>query len=215
MAVALIRKESIPQIFKGSTETNWMRYVIKKMMAPSLEKFADNNVAFFTFNYDRSLEQFLSTSLMNAYGASESEVGAVLRKMTIVHLHGQLGYLPWQSSDDVRRFSIVIDPTALVVCERCIKLYHEDMSDALPKFEKAKEWLGDATANVYFMGVGFDNQNMERLGVGTMPPSRAWSTGVGLTDKEARDLTDKLGNQVSVIRHYPCMQLVNNRVEWD
>ena len=54
------------------------------------------NVAFITFNYDRSLEFFLLTTLKNRYQKTEQECAAKLKNIPIVHLYGKLALLPWE-----------------------------------------------------------------------------------------------------------------------
>jgi len=66
-------------------------YLYGGMVGSSLEEFAENRVSFVTFNYDRSVEQFLFTSLKNTFGRPDGNTSQVLQKVPIVHLHGRLG----------------------------------------------------------------------------------------------------------------------------
>src|SRR5260221_3687649 len=83
MAAALINCENTEHIFSERGGLNWLQYLIGKMQGPSFEAFAENRVTFVTFNYDRVLEHYLCTALENAWGKTQDEVGALLRKMPI------------------------------------------------------------------------------------------------------------------------------------
>ena len=112
MAAELILREQTERIFSMTGVLNWMQYLVGKMQGSSFEAFADNKVTFVTFNYDRVLEHYLCTALENAWGKTQDEVGALLRKMPIIHLHGQLGFLPWQSDrvNQIRAFEPTLNP---------------------------------------------------------------------------------------------------------
>jgi hypothetical protein len=98
MAVILIREEISSKLW-GFVEANWMRYLFSRLGAPPFERFHEIPVSFITFNYDRSLEHFLCTTLQNRYGKTEAQCAAVLERIPIIHLHGRLGYLPWEKGE--------------------------------------------------------------------------------------------------------------------
>ena len=73
-----------------------MQYLYQHLAVPTLEEFHQNDVGFITYNYDRTLEQFMLTALANTYGKDETTCAEILAHIPIIHLHGRLGYLPWQ-----------------------------------------------------------------------------------------------------------------------
>src|SRR5262249_27624056 len=97
MAVILIAQEA-PDRLWSFEDANWMRYLFSRLNTP-FESFHEIPVSFITFNYDRSLEHFLCTALQNRYGKTEVECAAVLERIPIIHLHGRLGYLPWEKEE--------------------------------------------------------------------------------------------------------------------
>ena len=118
MATALILCERFDVLWNH----DWMRYVYERMVAgaETLEAFCENDVSFVTFNYDRSLETFLVTSLMNTYNKTHHECGRlVIAKLPIIHLHGHLGPLPWEGGP-MRTFG-AHKPSNAKVCHR----FHE------------------------------------------------------------------------------------------
>ena len=140
MAAVLINCESIERIFSERGGLNWMQYLVGKMQGPSFEAFAENSVTFVTFNYDRVLEHYLCTALENAWDKTQDEVGSLLRKMPIIHLHGQLGFLPWQSDrvDQIRAFETTLNPERIRIAADGIKVVHEGIEDRREQFDAAK-----------------------------------------------------------------------------
>jgi hypothetical protein len=213
MAIVLIGLEKTHKLFEGTANENWMRYLLRRMRAPSFEEFYKNQVAFITFNYDRSLEHFLCTTLASAYGKTEAEAGEVVKKIPIIHLHGQLGYLPWQQHADSRSYDTEINKDILGMCIRQIKVVHEGVEDRKDQFNEAKRLL-HISDRAYFMGVGFNNVNLERLEVLKLADNKAWSTEIGLTDLEFGEATRKYTSKLTLRRHYNCKGLMSNFVNW-
>ena len=54
-----------------------------------------NNIKFITFNYDRLLENFLAVSMQNSFSHFRNEVLEKVKQMSIEHVYGKLGLLPW------------------------------------------------------------------------------------------------------------------------
>lgn len=74
------------------TVDNWYRIVYSRMKkGASLDTFHQNKVAFINFNYDRSLEHFLYTSLLSFHEKiREEHVKDIISRIPIIHLYGQL-----------------------------------------------------------------------------------------------------------------------------
>jgi len=142
IAVELLHRERHDRLWKQ--ENNWMTYLYGRMMTNTLEEFAKNNVSFITYNYDRSLEEFLCTSQSNAFGKDISACAAVLKKMNIIHLHGRLGYLPWQDDKEGIPYGAAIKRLVIDICVREIKIVHEDITDRDKDFKLANQLLGHA-----------------------------------------------------------------------
>jgi hypothetical protein len=67
---------------------------------------------------------------------------------------------------------------------------------------------------VFFLGVGFNNENMSRIGVFDLAQGRAMSTGMGLTAKQTSDLTKRFGVHVQILQGSDCMSLFRNYAVW-
>lgn len=73
---------------------HWYQYLVNELATESWDTFDPSWLSVVTFNYERSLEIFLCTSLREKYGRSEAEIVDRLRAIKFVHVYGSLGS-PW------------------------------------------------------------------------------------------------------------------------
>jgi hypothetical protein len=216
MATALIACEQTELIFRNPPDggIHWMKYLLGRMQGQHFEDFADNTVTFVTFNYDRVLEHFLCTALQSSWGQSEEAAGAILRRILIIHLHGQLGFLPWQSDKNIRRFEPSIDAQSLRIAADGIKVVHEGVEDRKEQFDAAKAAIAGAD-HTYFLGVGTSNVNLERLDVANFKDAKASATEVGLTQTEHNEVVKRYGPKIEFRQDYDCKRMISDFVRWD
>ena len=211
MAIDLALAEAASNLWQ--IDDNWMVYLYSSMIGGSLGEFAENQTAFVTFNYDRSLEHFLFTSLKNTFGKPDEETKAILDKIPIIHLHGRLGYLPWQGSSDVVPYGTSgISKAHMDVFLNEIKVVHEEITDGRDKdFSQAKELLAGAERG-YLLGFGFGARNVGRLGMknGGVRPVNFHGSAFGMTDKEAGACKDLTGGHLKLYPHYACLEFLRN-----
>jgi len=184
---------------------DWYQHLFRKMVAyGSFEKFDQNKISIVTFNYDRSLEHFLFTSLQNKYGKSKKKCADKLNKLPIVHVHGQIGNLPWQGSRYTRPYNTHLDTYSLNKSSLGIGVIHEsDKTD--PKFKKAHELLTKAE-RIYFLGFGYHPVNLTRLKIRSLPlPDAKFVLGTSLnkTDRERKSIQISVDNKISLLRFSP------------
>ncbi len=173
IAYSLIVHEDQETMFKIG---DWYENFYNRLKTPSLKEFDQNRINIVTFNYDRSLEQFLFTALKNTFGERDEACAFMLNNVAIVHLYGQLDPLPWQVDrrhemtppwkDPARRYETTIPSVDdLEKAASGIRIIHEnkDLRDD-PKFAKAHSLISDATY-VYFLGFGYDETNLKRLNI--------------------------------------------------
>jgi len=198
IAYFLIWCESEKNLF-GDTQ-DWYHYLLDKMNCP-LDNFSRNRLAVITFNYDRSFEHFLFTALRSSYGATHDEVASALQSIPVIHVHGQLGLLPWQhgaSPKNSRGYESTANAANVRVAADGIKIISE-ARDTTPEFDKAHEYLENAK-QVHFLGFGYFRKNMERLRIpknGQTSPwlKAAWSgTFYGLTEAEVGQIQSQYAN---------------------
>ena len=74
IALSLIPSENPNWVFPGShtygypvdSEDNWYQHIWGKMVTVPFDQFGDNKVSLVTCNYDRSLDHFFPTALVNS-----------------------------------------------------------------------------------------------------------------------------------------------------
>ncbi len=140
--------------------------LLSKLVAPA-EEFTENQLTIITYNYDRSLEHYLFTSLKNMHNRSDQWTAEALASIPIVHVHGCLGPLPWQAKGG--RPYRALDPAnnrpqamaEIDVASRGI-LILSDEHQPTPEFSRAFDAM-QVAKKIYFLGFGYDNANVSRL----------------------------------------------------
>lgn len=176
------------EIYPLGPRPNWYEYLFNKMNARR-EEFVCNNLAVVTFNYDRSLEQYLFTALQNSYGLSEGESADLVKNVPIIHVHGQLGYLPWQA-DGGRPYEPSKKASDISEAARMIKVVHQDIGRDR-EFGRARAMI-DKAERIIFLGFGWHDENLERLGLKDLDVTRPmWGSTLGLEAMEVFTLCQK------------------------
>ncbi len=153
---------------------HWYAELWKRMLPASrrLEDLKRNQVAFVTFNYDRSLEQSLMMGALNTFiGSAVEQCARALATIPVIHVHGQLGRLPWQEPN-ISGFEHLKDllgreyepqpaPELVRQCSEGIKLIAETNGDTF-EYRWAKDKLKEAD-RVHFLGFGYHEENLKRL----------------------------------------------------
>lgn len=188
-------------------DPDWYQYLWWQMDR-DFDAFRENKLAVITFNYDRSLEQFLLTALMKSYDKSLEEAAVELKSIPIIHVYGQLGLLEWQANDDqkadVRPYDIERTRETIKIAARGIQILSEGQGESA-QFRKAHDLL-IAAERVYFLGFGYNETNMERL---KLPLS-----GTPCYDSQRRMFGSSYGrtveeNNVTQIKYQPLIKLRN------
>ncbi len=170
-----------------------------------------NAISFITFNYDRSIEQFLFTALSNTYGAPADEVSEVLRGIRIVHVHGQLGYLPWQDANGWP-YEKVFDTNETRARAERIKIIYEAI-DADEDFLAAQAILADAE-RIHFLGFGYHETNMRRLGFPRPGNKEVRGSCFQLTRHEIQQILEKYGDLRLGDEGWNCYQYLRSFVNF-
>lgn len=191
IAAALLSFERTASLFDVKKDNNWYQYLFG-LLNTSFDEFDQNKLGIITFNYDRSLEQYLFTALQHAYNKNDEECAGKLNKIPIVHVHGKLGRLPWEATrysivpyDDVNRSNEL----GLYVGRggKNIKIIHENIEEDL-EFRQAFELL-IAAKRIFFLGFGFNETNLKRLRIESLchpdvPAQDICGTSYGLSQRQ-------------------------------
>jgi hypothetical protein len=208
IAVALLQCEDEDALFR--TDQNWYDRLFQAMSA-EFSVFAENKVSVVTFNYDRSLEQYLYHTLTNAYGESSLSVRDTIRDVKIVHVHGQLGPLPWQDSAG-RPYAPTQTPDHVLSAAKGIRIISE-AAELQEGFGPARELLYKAE-RVIFLGFGFNRVNFDRLAVDApRRPREYFASAYGMTDIEVNTIIKMFHPHQLVTGPWPCLDFLRHRVE--
>lgn len=163
---------------------NWYMYLFDRLKS-SFDDFEKNTIAFITFNYDRSLEQFFFEALKSRFGKSNSECSQKLKSIHIVHLYGQLDLLPWQDNSGMPYSSKLLTPR-IRNAQKNIKLINDERHiKESEEFKKAYDLMNWAE-KIYFLGFSFDETNLRRLNTQLMKGKSIIGTSLGLEPSKRR-----------------------------
>lgn len=188
IALSILRCESNTQylgIGNKALHNHWLRYLRNKMNSP-VDNFSENQVSFITFNYDRTLENYLYTSILSTYGLPEKESKELMSSFEIVHIHGVVAPLPWQVTDgtglDFGFDTGIVDEGHIGMFASNLKIVHEDIDPN--NLEKAKELMDNADI-IYVLGFGYAAENCDRLKLNRDElKNKIKGTAFGKTDQE-------------------------------
>lgn len=164
------------------------------VMGTDIEQFASNKISIITFNYDRSLENFLHGALVSKYGRKqETKIIDGIKKLKINHVHGKLGDLPWEGTLSSRPYGVVKDDDELRASGNLISIVYEGQLRS-KQFEEAHKVLCESS-RVVFLGFGYHDVNLRRLGIDRIPPNgtKLLGTRNGVEDLQVRNLVRKFG----------------------
>lgn len=185
IVTVLLPYESRSNLWQEGLEDDWYRYLLQSMSC-SWEEFGRNRVTVVTFNYDRSLERFLSVALANWYGKSEEAAAAMIDSLEITHVYGSLGSLDAKSPDFVG-YGDRLSHYNVGKAADLIRIV-PDARHLGGQIEKAQQML-DAARNICVLGFGFDATNVARLGgTGTL----AWARPPGINPNSISGATSQV-----------------------
>jgi hypothetical protein len=189
IAMILIGCEEEAGLFV-QTKNSWYEYLFNQL-ATTFDDFDKNKLSILTFNYDRSLEHYFYTCLQNAYGKSVDECAKKLKSIPIVHLHGDLGELPYLfGTSSMRPYSIKLSDGTVSIASQRIRIIHEGIANE-PQFALAQKILSESQY-ICFLGFGYHLLNIRRLGFNndkSYPGSKLWGSVHGFTHAERDNLT--------------------------
>jgi hypothetical protein len=196
MAMALISYENEAALFKRDG-ASWYEYLFNQLNA-TFEEFDKNRLSILTFNYDRSLEHYLFTALTSSYGKLSDKCVEKLNAIPIVHLHGDLGKLPFTGGPLTRAYSTEVNESVMRVATQRIKIIHEGI-EGDRQFARAQEILGESKA-ICFLGFGYHPINLRRLGFTNSlryQNANIYGSSLGFTSAERRQISLLLQGRLS------------------
>jgi hypothetical protein len=164
IAAALIpleNREALTRVEGRQGNGGWYQMLWNELLAGLSDQkdLSRNRVRFITFNYDRSLEQYLHDAISSTFGIEPGQAQEELAKLPIQHVYGSLGgYVPnvgyrygGHQGDELAG--------AILNAARSIKTVPAARG---PTDEVSVNWLATAE-RVFVMGFGFDPTNCDRV----------------------------------------------------
>lgn len=131
-----------------------------------------NKICFVSFNYDRCLEAFLAKRISEILNVPFDKFNPIAKKFferKVVHIHGLLGSLPWQTSNpSARPYHKLTHWGIADQISKSMALWHE--SEDNDHSEAAVNFIYNST-HVHFLGFGFRDENLEKIAVDPSPIS--------------------------------------------
>ena len=149
---------------------DWYGELARQTLTSTAKAFDPGMLSVITFNYDRSLEEFLLRVLQSNYSWEPSKARNELANVRIEHVYGQLGSLQKVRYGDIRCVAAAADG---------IELTRSTADETIR--EKVRPLIQSAVY-LSFIGFGFDQDNLAILeGEHFKKITRVWSTSKGLS----------------------------------
>lgn len=160
IAIRLCAREN-PTEFDINIDDHWYFALWNALISnvSNLSEFQSNCVKVLTFNYDRSLEYFLFSSIKHTFGVSDEEAYNALKFIPISHVYGSLGDFGVSG----RPYIHTNEKAALSAAAKGIRIIPEARDDD-EIFDLGRSWFSEAH-HICFLGFGFDELNVKRLGL--------------------------------------------------
>lgn len=192
-------------------QLEWYEYLFNQLYS-TFEKFGDNEISIITYNYDRSLEEFLFNALSNSSGKPKDACIEQIKKIPIIHLHGKLGNLPWQSTDNVLKYNALaeygtIPADVIENAGNSIRIIYEDFNLTNDReFNDAYQLLGKAE-RIYFLGFGYNDINLSRLKIESLENKHIEGSCFGFEEKELHIIGKKY-KRIDLIPNYRHLKIL-------
>lgn len=151
---------------RTSIDDDWYSYLWRHLKTPKVEDFTLNNLSIITFNYDRSLTEFLSKAIRYTYNLdNESYIATLLNSIKIIHVHGSLGLhpaLPRVNNEKIMPYGGYIDQANGELAWDSIKVVHEKSNEGKVAVNTAVELI-DRSRRIAYLGFGYLEDNLEKL----------------------------------------------------
>jgi len=171
IASVLLPTEVTDRLFSLADQARvdpWYRHLWQWLIDHRDPVFSTPSLSIVTFNYDRSLEQFLLIASQNLFRLDETQAAGLLGQLPIVHVHGALGPLPPGKSagDSVpyggqRDGRNAVLGRSILQAASGIKFISDNINEE-PSLLEARSLLAEAD-EIIFLGFGYHRTNVERL----------------------------------------------------
>jgi len=209
ITLTLSTYEKEDELFEQKSDKDWYRHLWGKLSDKPFEEFDKNRLSIITFNYDRSIEHYLISSMNALYRRTPQDCAKKLKKIPIIHVHGRLGALPWQGKNG-RSYYHEINLDQVINISEQIKVMKEQ-DDSPREFEEAVNILRSAEL-ICLLGFGYNPRNLQRLKAKetfTSPRKGVYGTTQGFGEAEKRDINYTWGVNID-LEHNENLEFLKN-----
>ena len=152
-----------PEIQKRkSPADDWYQYLWHALYDPP-ESIRNKKLRIITFNYDRSLPNYLHQAMCASFGYTDEEGGRLFNEtLDLAHMYGSLDPLPWQGEGGRPYGTAITESDYLDRAVGRIRVIGEERKS--DDVSWILEGLPDHN-NVIFLGFAYHPQNMALLGI--------------------------------------------------
>lgn len=203
IADVLLRAEIPKWLDNADVKRDWYRYLFSILVQRNPEHFRAQArcLTIITFNFDRSFERALFSALRHSFEITAEQARSLAMELDIHHVHGRLGEPDWLYPDhpDGNPYGVHGDIALVAAVAKAVpkvKIVDDEIPSSM--IEDLQVPIQKA-AFVYFIGFGFDERNLERLGGPGILPTSCVVRGTCL-GKTA-------GEQQPILRHFGDMKI--------
>ncbi len=190
-------------------QDHWYRYIWERLReGTSAATFGDNKLSIITYNYDRSLEEYLVARLPPTFNLERSQAQDLLaRALPIVHVHGVLDGPPFGG------YPAHADGAFTRSLASRVRVVHDKFAERDEQYVRAHHLLAGART-VAFLGFGFHQANVDRLALAKhVSEAQAYVCAYGMGLAEVDVAESRLGVAVKRSSHvYKCWEFLRNVV---
>lgn len=149
---------------------DWYTLIFKKLTAElstqeSYKNFTENKLNIITFNYDRSLEYFLSNNLRYSFNLNPYQIKETLKYINFIHVYGQVPMLPWQNPNGFNiSYKQSYFPDGLLNLDNVINNIYLMNERETIKTDIIHKLIKKAD-KIYFLGFSYLEENMKILNI--------------------------------------------------
>lgn len=172
----------------------WYRYVWDELSdKASFEEIMSDRVTFVTFNYDRSIDEFIYDELRNKYPRkTDLDYRRTARSIDIIHIHGSIGILSWQPWANESTIPYGFKPESKIDMSymSLIKIIHEESNS--DHTSRAGSLMRQAD-QIVFLGLSYHDSNLEKLKIDELDLSnkKVFGTCYGMSPELIKEVMEK------------------------
>ena len=135
------------------SDYDWIQFIIHNFLIDEKKRdmFFKQPPLIITFNYDNLFERFIYSHLVDFHHLDHDTSIELVKKLNILHVYGHTNSLELSSSDEVIKYSL-----------KNLRVVGEERIDMDEISKKIQSYWRDIQ-HIYFLGFGFDVQNMNIL----------------------------------------------------